>query len=356
MVPETDKKGCTRRAILPLMTRASHRPLRIGLLGVGTVGAALAGLIRTRDDLVLHKALVRDLDKPRPISRPDEVLTTDVDEVFDDIDLLVELMGGTTGAVTHMERALQQGIPVVTANKAALAERWDVFLPAMREGRVFFEASVMAGTPAIEPVAGVLRGSAPRELHAVLNGTCSYILGQLEQGTPYQQALAEAQRLGYAEADPTLDVSGLDAAHKLTILARLSVDPALQWSMVREATRGIESLTPGIVLEAMEDGGRVQLVGSVTPQDGAWLTQVRPVYLPAGHPLATSEGAAMWYRGEGGDVLITGPGAGGIETASAVFGDVLAASSGRPGPRPLEARRPEPHAYTPAALGDVTPA
>lgn len=338
------------------MTHDGTRPWRIGMLGVGTVGAALAELVRERSDLILVKALVRDLDKPRNVSHPEKILTTDADEVLASADVLVEVMGGVDQPVALMQRALEAGIPVVTANKAALAERWDAFLPAMREGRIYFEASVMAGTPAIEPVAGVLRGSAPRELHAILNGTCSYILQQLEQGVPYASALAEAQRLGYAEADPTLDVGGIDAAHKLTILARLSVDPNLTWDSVLRSTRGIERLTPSLVQEAMEDGGRVQLVGSVIPRGGAWSVAVRPVYVPPGHPLATNEGAALLYRGAGGEVLMTGPGAGGIETASAVLGDLLALVAGRPGPSPLAQPAPVPDGFVAEDLGDVGPA
>ena len=317
------------------MTRPGDSPLRIGMLGVGTVGSALATLMQDRPELRLVKALVRDVAKPRKIAHPEAVLTTDPDEVLAEADVLVEVMGGTSLAVDVTRRALDAGLPVVTANKAALAERWDVYLPAMREGRVYFESAVMAGTPSIEPVAGILRGSSPLELHAVLNGTCSYILQQLEGGTSYAHALAEAQRLGYAEADPTLDVGGFDAAHKLTILARLAVTPDLAWEDVKRATHGIDRLTPGLVHEAMEDGGRVQLVGSITPREGAWHVTVRPVYLPAGHPLAAGESAALLYRGVGGEVLITGPGAGGVETASAVLGDLLALASGRPGPTPL---------------------
>lgn len=340
------------------MTAASTAPLRIGLLGVGTVGTALAGLIDARSDLVLAKALVRDPSKPRAIARPDEVLTTDVSEVLDASDLVVEVMGGTDLAVDAMHDALSRGLRVVTANKAALAERWETFVPALREGRLYLEAAVMAGTPAIEPLSGTLRGSAPIEIHAILNGTCSFILSRLEQGVEYASALAEAQRLGYAEADPTLDVGGIDAAHKLAIVARLAVDPDLPWEHVRERTHGIERLTPGIVHEAMEDGGRVQLVGSVVPGEDGWSARVRPVYLPAGHALAGAEEAraALLYRGVGGSVAITGPGAGGVETATGVLGDVLAAAAGRPGPRPLDAPAPLPTDTPTEDLGELEPA
>jgi homoserine dehydrogenase len=337
------------------MDEARTAPLRVGLLGVGTVGTALAESMRARPELRLERALVRDPAKPRRIAHPDSVLTTDVDEVLDVCDVAVELMGGTGAAVDAMLAALERGLPVVTANKAALAERWELFEPHMRAGRLYFEASVMAGTPVIGPVAGSLRGSAPHELHGVLNGTCGFVLTRLEQGSTYQEAVVEAQRLGYAEADPTLDVSGVDAAHKLAILARLAVDPDLPWEAVRSRTHGIEQLTPSIVHEAMEDGGRLQLVGSVVPAVGGWEARVRPVYLPPGHPLTIGEDvrAALLYRGAGGEVLVAGPGAGGAETASAVLGDVLAAAAGRPGPAPLVAPAPLPEGVVTEDLGEL---
>ncbi|MEX2501636.1 MAG: homoserine dehydrogenase [Trueperaceae bacterium] len=339
------------------MNATPHAPVRVGLLGVGTVGTAFADLLRSRSDLLLAKALVRDPTKPRRIVRPESVLTTDLDEVLERSDLIVELMGGTDDAVDAMLAALARGKAVVTANKAALAERWDDLLPAVQEGRLHFEASVMAGAPVIGAVAGSLRGNAPIEMHAVLNGTCGYVLARLEQGVGYDAAVAEAQRLGYAEADPTLDVSGLDAAHKLAVIARLTVDPGMPWERVASATRGIERLTPGIVQEAMEDGGRVQLVGSIVPVDGRWRTTVRPVYLPAGHPLTTGDEtrAAMIYRGIGGEVFLAGPGAGGIETAAAVLGDVLAAAAGRPGPAPATAAAPVPATAQIEDLGELDP-
>ncbi len=340
------------------MEPGRHAPLRIGLLGVGTVGTAFADMIRSRPDMVLAKALVRDPAKPRRIAHPDDVLTTELEEVLGASDLVVELMGGTGAAVSAVQEALERGLPVVTANKAALAERWEVYAPALRSGRVYAEASVMAGTPVIGPVSGALRGSAPHEIHAVLNGTCSYVLSRLEQGSSYAAALSEAQRLGYAEADPALDVSGIDAAHKLTVLARLAVDPELTWEHVRERTHGIELLTPGIVHEAMEDGGRLQLVGSIVPAQEGWTARVRPVYLPVGHPLAGGDEvqASLVYRGAGGEVLIAGPGAGGVQTASAVLGDVLAAAGGRPGPAPLDRPAPRPVDVSLEDLGELEPA
>jgi len=309
---------------------------RIGLLGVGHVGSALARLITQRPELELRvtRALVRDRHKPREVTVP---LTTDPDDVFS-ADLLVELMGGTTLASELMLRALAAGKRVVTANKAALAERWEAFEPYLAQGRLYCEAAVMAGTPAIGPLTGALRGSQPLELHATLNGTCAYILGQLEAGVSYAEALAAAQRLGYAEADPTLDVEGLDAAHKLTILARLAFDPALSWESVKAATHGITHLSPEAVQGAPAEGKRVRLLGSIWPERGAWRAAVRPVALPLEHPLAgaASTRNGLLFKGDAvGEVFIAGAGAGADPTASAVLADIIAAVAEQPGPTPL---------------------
>ena len=244
--PKAEYSRGAGRGILADMTSPDSPLIRVGLLGAGTVGATLLGLIGSRPGLGLRptRALVRDLARPRTVARPQELLTTDPEEVLDSCDLLVEVMGGTGLAVELMLRALGRGLPVVTANKAALAERWDAFEPYVRGGRVHFEAAVMAGTPIVGSLSRALRGSQPLELHAILNGTCNYILGQLELGIDYAEALAEAQRLGFTEADPSLDVEGYDAAHKLTLLARLAFTPEAAWDEVSAATQGIAHLHP----------------------------------------------------------------------------------------------------------------
>ena len=334
---------------------AAQGATRIGLLGVGTVGGALLDLLRRRPGLTVERALVRDLDRARPIAHPERILTTDPAEVLDRADIVVELMGGTGEAGDLIRRALERGLPVVTANKAVLATRWDELRPALDEGRLYFEAAVLAGTPVLGPLSGSLRGSFPLELHAILNGTCTYILAQLEAGRGYDESVRDAQRLGYAEADPSLDVDGIDAAHKLAVLVRLVFDPDLPWERVAVGTVGISHLTPAIVREAMEDGGRVRLVASIVPSDGRWHTRVRPVYLPPGHALA-SEAAnrgGLVFRGDAvGEVLLAGPGAGGHETASAVLGDILAAARGVPGPMPVAAPVPVPD-HQPEDLGEL---
>ena len=340
------------------MTVPATSPVRLGLLGAGTVGVALVGLIEARPDLSLRvvRALVRDLDRPRAVPRPHELLTTSADEVLEACDVLIELMGGSELAAELMLEALAAGKPVVTANKAALAERWQEFVPFARQGRLHFEAAVMAGTPVVGALSRALRGSRPLELHAILNGTCNYILGQLEQGVGYREALAEAQQLGYAEADPTLDVEGFDTAHKLTVLARLAFTPEVAWDRIAAETHGISHLTPAIVREAMEDGGRIRLVGSVIPGGTQWRLAVRPVYLPADHPLIAAAGNknGLLFRGDPvGEVMISGAGAGGGPTASAVLADAIAAAQGLLGPIPLETAAAIPVDHQPEDLGEL---
>lgn len=339
------------------MTRGVRR---IGLLGAGTVGTAFAGLLgerirRCEVDAELGRVLVRDTQKARG-SIPTDTLTTDAEEVLRGADVVVELIGGTDLAGDLMLRALRENKRVVSANKAALAERWDEFRPYLEAGTLYFEAAVMAGTPIIGPLTNALRGSRPLEIHALLNGTCNYILSEMEVGKDFRTALSEAQRLGYAEADPTLDIEGFDAAHKLTLLARLAISPDLSWEEVKVRTVGISHLTDAHITEAMEDGGRVRLVGSVYPKEGAWRVEVRPAYLSASHPLAgsASNRNGLLFKGDAiGEVLITGAGAGAEPTASAVLADVLSAVAERPGPDLLTQAAALPENYEVLELGPV---
>lgn len=327
------------------MTTSAHPVKRVAVLGAGTVGGALLSRLASMPEFQVSAVLVRDTSLKRAVELPAGVLTGDPQAALDGADIVVELLGGTGLALELMLQALEAGKPVVTGNKAALAEHWSEFVPFMRRGLLFFEASVMAGTPAIAPLVSVLRGSEPLRLEAVLNGTCSYIIGRLEDGLDFASALREAQESGYAEADPTLDIGGIDAAHKLSIMARLAFDPDLDWQQVLSATSGISELTPNMVKEAMEDGGRVALLASITPGDTSWQASVRPVYLPAGHSLADLSAGlnGMVFEGrQSGKIFISGPGAGGDATASAVLADLLEAAAGRPGPAPLERARPLP--------------
>ena len=184
---------------------------------------------------------------------------------------------------------------------------------------------------------GTLRGCAPVALHAVLNGTCNVILSAMEQGAAYAAALAEAQSQGFAEADPTLDVGGFDAAHKLSILARLAFDPDLDYQALKSDTRGIAGVSAKQFAAQAARGRTIRLVGSIESEAGKWRAKVGPVSLPRDHPLVTSGPInTMLFTGDPlGSVMLRGPGAGGGATASAVMGDVLAAAAGVPGHVPV---------------------
>jgi homoserine dehydrogenase len=318
------------------------KQLRLGMIGGGTVGLSTLTLLWKRKALFEHMGyklsiapvLVRDPGKTR-VHEFAGVTFTDNPSVLEDADVLFDMMGGTSKVLEFIEPHLKAGKPVVTANKAVLAERWDVLKPYAQNGQLYYESSVMAGTPVIGPLTGTLRSSDALELHAILSGTCNYILTRMESGASYESALNEAQELGYAEDPPTLDVGGFDAAHKLCVLARLTVDPDFKWESLE--IKGIDGLSSERVLEAVQQGKRVKLVGSILPNGSSWRAVVRPVILEADHPLAQSASSrnAMVFTGDAsGTVIIQGGGAGGLVTASAVVGDLIDHLAGVSGHKP----------------------
>ncbi|MBB6097584.1 homoserine dehydrogenase [Deinobacterium chartae] len=326
------------------------KTLKIGLLGCGTVGSGVLTLLHRRRDLIgalgyrvqVEGVLVRDPLKPRSFEGPDVPLT-DSPHFLEGVDVVIEVMGGVERPLGMVRPALEAGRTVITANKAMLAERWEDLEPFARQGRLYYEASVMAGTPVIAPLATVARGSQPKSLRAILNGTCAYILARMEQGLGYAEALLHAQDLGYAEDPPTLDVGGFDAAHKLTVLARMLFDPTFRYADVQ--VQGIDALPDGVVLEARARGERVMLVGSVTPGERGWQARVAPEFVSADLPLAQvrdGRNALHLETEENGLLAIEGAGAGGLVTASAVLGDLIAYLQGVPGPLPLAAAAPLP--------------
>ncbi|MGQ9692304.1 MAG: homoserine dehydrogenase [Thermaceae bacterium] len=325
-------------------------PLRIALLGGGTVGGSLYTLVQAHKErfsalgfeVRFLGVLVRDKAKPRPI--PQDLQRT---EPFDlkEADVVVEAMGGVKAPLRLLLPALERGIPVITANKALLAEAWTELRPFAEKGLLYHEASVMAGTPSLAALEA-LRGTRPLELHAILNGTTLYLLDGMEKGKPYEEALKEAQAKGYAEADPSLDVLGIDAAHKLTLLARLLLDPSFPFEKVR--VKGIPHLSPDTLKEARQRGRRIRLVGSLFPEGGRWGAAVRPVALPLDHPLAETGGKnALLYQSQEVEVFLKGPGAGGEATAAGLLSDLLRLLSGLPGHKPVPYPVPIPD-HTPA--------
>ncbi|WP_027882371.1 homoserine dehydrogenase [Meiothermus rufus] len=333
------------------------KTIHLALMGAGTVGQALLELLPTHQarfqalglELKLARILVRDRSKPRP-GVPAHLLTDEPKGFLEGADLLVEVAGGTAQAGEVVLEALARGLPVVTANKALLAERWDALREHAEAGRLHYEASVMAGTPVLGALQS-LWGNQTLALHGIVNGTCSYIIQRLEEGATYAEAFAEAGALGYLEADPTLDVGGIDAAHKICVLGRLTVDPGLAWAEVQRRTRGIAHLTPQMLRQARAEGYAIRLVASLYPSPEGWVGAVRPVRLPQEHPLVQlgSGRNALVYQGHPvGSLVFAGPGAGGGVTASAVLGDIYRALSGQPGHRPLPAPAPLPAQPAPA--------
>ncbi|HET7433915.1 MAG TPA: homoserine dehydrogenase [Thermoanaerobaculia bacterium] len=311
--------------------------LRIGLLGCGTVGAGFVHLVnRERErirgrygiDLKLTRILVRDAEKERPgIDRA--LLTTRATEVVDgECEVIVEVVGGVHSAGAYVRRALLQGRDVVTANKALLAMRGrELFdLAARRGARVAFEASVCGGLPVIGAVRRGLAGDSIERITGILNGTTNYVLSRMEEGQSLASAVACAQELGFAEADATLDISGQDAAQKLTILAELAFDAPVRSVCVT----GISDVTADDVARARADGGALRHVAEATRVTGGVALVVEPRVLSARDPLASirDERNGVVIHGRAvGEIFLSGLGAGAMPTAAAVLSDVIAAAA-----------------------------
>jgi len=309
----------------------------VALLGYGTVGAAVDRLIReNRDDIqratghrlrVVH-ALVREPGKERGHRPDDGVLTTDFDAIAHnpEIAIVAEVMGGVDPAGDYVLELLAAGKHVVSANKQLVSRRGaDLFAAASRAGvQVRFEASVCAAIPVIKVLRESLVVTNVHRVLGIVNGTTNFILGRMREGGTYEDALAEAQRLGYAEADPTDDVTGADAAAKMAILATVAFGSRVTFDDV--AHQGIDRLEPAHVQAATELGMVVKLVGRATLVDEQVDVRVQPALVDGHHPLAAVEGAfnAVTLQGDAiREITLEGPGAGGVETASAVVSDMV---------------------------------
>jgi len=311
------------------------------MLGCGTVGSALLALIeaeaevieaRTGLELRVTRVAVRDATRPRPGVDADS-LTDDPWSVVeaDDVDVVVEVMGGVDEAGPLCLAALRAGKPVVSANKALLAVRGADLAAAADEAGVdlLFEAAVGGGIPIIRPLRESLLGEPVRRVLGIVNGTTNYILTRMaEDGAAYADALAEAQRLGFAEADPSADVDGHDAAAKLAIVSTIAFGVRVVADDV--ALEGIAGITPGDVAFAARNGYVIKLLASGERfDDGRVAVAVHPALVPTTHPLASVRDSfnAVFIEGEAvGELMFYGRGAGGRPTASAVLGDLLDAA------------------------------
>uniref|UniRef100_UPI00404AC0D6 homoserine dehydrogenase n=1 Tax=Cyanobium sp. TaxID=2164130 RepID=UPI00404AC0D6 len=314
----------------------------IGLLGLGTVGAGVAAILASPTgrhplvgELALKRVAVRDLNRPRPIELSGELLTTEPEAVVDDpsVDIVVEVMGGLEPARSLILRAIAAGKPVVTANKAVIARYGaEIAAAAAQKGvYVLIEAAVGGGIPIIEPLKQSLGGNRIQKVSGIINGTTNYILSRMaDEGVAYGAVLADAQQLGYAEADPAADVEGGDAADKIAILSALAYGGSVPRGAI--PTEGINTLDARDVAYAAQLGYVVKLLAVAqhlgTAADGAAQLDVRvhPTLLPKGHPLAGVHGVNNAILVEGdpvGQVMFYGPGAGAGPTASAVVADIL---------------------------------
>jgi len=309
----------------------------VALLGYGTVGAAVNRFLHENADnieratghrLRVVRALVRDLKKQRDFPAAPGVLTTDFAEIADDpeISLVAEVMGGLEPTNDYIMRLLRGGRPVVTANKQLLAQQGAELFAAAQEGGVQlrFEASVCAAIPVIKVLREALVVTNVHRILGIVNGTTNYILTQMELGAEYEEALADAKRQGYAEMDPTEDVSGADAAAKMAILATVAFGSRVTLDDVN--FEGVERITSAHVSAAKQMDMVVRLVGRATLVEGGYDVRVSPALVDRAHPLASVEGAfnAVMLQGDAiREITLEGPGAGGIETASAVIADMV---------------------------------
>ncbi len=315
-------------------TRAAP-PFRVGLLGHGTVGSAFAELLAERADEIER------FNGRRPVICG--VLTRtrgDFEQILADADLLVEVIGGLEPAREYLLRAMRGGKHVVSANKQLLSQHGEELFECAREHdvRLRFEAAVGGAVPVVRVLEESLSATPIERIHGIVNGTTNFILSEMARGSSYAEALAEAQRVGYAEADPSDDVSGRDAAAKMAILARLAFGTPVHLDEVRY--EGIEHLQLEDLEYARELDLGLKLVGTAERRDGGLAVHVHPTFLYSGHPLASVSGPFNAVTVESDtitEITLSGPGAGGRQTASAVLGDVVSVMTGgaRPPAPPL---------------------
>jgi len=314
--------------------------INLGLAGFGTVGTGLARIIqensewikrRLGKELKIQKVLIRDPSKKRSvIPGPDTAMVTNLEDLVHDpqVDMVVELMGGLETAHTVITRALREKKHVVTANKALLAEKGnELFALAQEQGvGLYYEASVAGGIPIVQTLKESLSGDRIRSLTGILNGTANFILSEMtKKGQDFETALKAAKDLGYAEADPSLDIDGMDAAHKLILLVRLAY--GVDYPLNILPVQGISGARSMDIAMAAEFGCTLKLIAQVREKSGCLQAGVFPALLPNDHILAKVEGPYNSILIDGnavGQVMLYGQGAGDLPTGSAVLSDILA--------------------------------
>ncbi len=315
------------------------KEINIALLGFGTVGKGAYDILSMNKELIekrinrsinVEKVFVRSMERAKELGVPEALATTDINDILDNvfIDIVVEAMGGTDYPADIMEKALLSGKSVVTPNKAALAANFARLKDAAAKGNASlrFEASVGGGIPALTAIQEALAGNQFTEVMGIVNGTTNYILTKMtEEGLPYEEVLKDAQDKGFAEADPTADVEGIDAANKLSILIALCFDEYISPEDIPR--EGITGVTAADIEAATVAGQKIKLIAKAAKKDGKMECSVKPTLLPVSHPLAgvSNEFNAIYVTGNAvGELMFYGRGAGALPTGSAVVGDIIA--------------------------------
>ncbi|MEE0796310.1 MAG: homoserine dehydrogenase [Anaerovoracaceae bacterium] len=315
------------------------KKVKIGLLGFGNVGGGTYKILTDNRDIIeertglspeIVRILQRNRKKKRLVEADPALLTEDPDDIIKDpdIDIVVEMLGGIEPATSFMLQSMKHGKHVVSANKAAIAANYDLLIRTARENNVefLFEASVAGGIPVLTAMTGALAANNFVEVMGILNGTTNYILTKMtDEGLSYEAVLRDAQEKGFAEADPTADVEGIDAANKLSILIALAFGEYVAPDNI--PTEGITAITASDIEKADAEGKKIKLIGQARVADGRLDYSVKPVLLDKDHPLAgvSNEFNAVYITGDmAGELMFYGRGAGPLPTGSAVCGDILA--------------------------------
>ena len=317
--------------------RVKKDKVKVGIMGFGVVGTGTYRVLKENfnaikkqvgADVIVEKILVRDLSKKRVVSVPDELLTTNPNDILNnsEIDIVVELMGGEDPAYSHIMKAFEKGKHVVTANKELMAKKGGSILEiADQKGlSLGFEASVCGGVPIIRAFKRSLCTDKIKRIMGIVNGTTNYILTKMaEEGSEYDEALKEAQDRGYAEMDPTADVEGYDAAYKMAILASIGFHTKVDIKKV--SREGISGISKRDIEYGRDLGWTIKLLGIAQEIDGKLEVGVSPVMLPADHPIALINGVnnAVFVNSEAvGELMFYGPGAGQMATGNSVASDI----------------------------------